>query len=148
MHRKDQGRLPESVLIFAYSPTRTVLVKDKKFLEPRWKLPGGGVETSDEDRTEAAIRECRQETGITLSREDFLFCTWIQHCDGHYQYIFVAEVTEEQIDSRLKIGDENGRPIQVAAFETAEVPTMLDLLEKHRPLIAEALGTTNAFAVR
>jgi len=148
MPRKSRGRLPESVLILTYSPTRTVLVKNNMFPEPRWKLPGGGVEQADKNRTEAAIRECKEETGIALSPEDFLFCSWKQHDDGHYQYIFVAKVSEKKLDTRLKIGDENGCPIRVAAFDNSEIPTMLDLLENHRSIITMAMGTTNIVAVR
>lgn len=135
--QEDKGRSNESVLILVASPTRLVLVKNKGHRAPLWKLPGGGVESTDKNRKAAAIRECQEETGIRLLAEEILEHSWKRHKDGHSQHLFIAKVTEEKLDTRLKVGNEDGYPIMVAAFDRNEVPTMPGLLEKHRSLINE-----------
>lgn len=145
--QKESQRTNESVLIFIASPTRIVLVKDKKYELPLWKMPGGGVETTDINHSAAAVRECKEETGIRLLPGEITHFSREPHDDGHYQHIFIAQLTEEKLDTRLKIGNENGHPLMVAAFPKSEVPTMLDLLEQHRPLIVEVLKTTNVLPI-
>ena len=133
-------RREESVLICVLSPTRLVLVKDKMFAEPRWKLPGGGIESTDANVIAAAIRECREETGIHLLPTEFPFHFQNWRENGAYRPHFcIARVTEEKLDTRLKFGDENGRSIMVAAFGRAEVLDMIDVLDHHRPFLNQAM---------
>lgn len=133
--QKDKRGLSESVLILVVSPTRLILVKNKRHKAPLWKLPGGGVEPTDKNRKAAALRECQEETGICLLAEEILEYSWERHEDGHCQYLFIAQVTEEKLDTRLRVGNEDGHPIMVAAFDRTEVPTMPELLEVHRVFI-------------
>ncbi len=133
-------RSGESVLICVLSPTRMVLVKDKRFEDPYWKLPGGGIESTDANVIAAAIRECRQETGIHLLPTEVLFHFENWREDGAYRPHFcIARVTEAKLDTRLKFGDENGHTIMVAAFERFEVPEMPDLLAPHRFFVNQAM---------
>lgn len=132
---KDKRGSNESVLILVVSPTRLALVKNKRYRAPLWKLPGGSVESTDKNQKAAAIRECQEETGIRLLAEEILEYSMERHEDGHCQHLFIAQVTEEKLDTRLKVGNEDGHPIMVAAFDRTEVPTMPDLLEVHRVFI-------------
>lgn len=62
-----------SCFIFAKS-AQTVLLLQRSSLEDypsQWCLPGGHVE-ADESYFDAALRECREETGIDLSGKDHL----------------------------------------------------------------------------
>lgn len=118
------------------SPTRIVLVKDLSRQDALYKLPGGTIEVSDESVEAAAAREVFEETGIFLDDAEVELIVE-QRRDGrtYYPYFCIAQVSEEKFDSRKKVGDEDGKPIEVAAFDRAEVPTMLDLLERHRAFI-------------
>lgn len=133
-----------SVVLCVFSPTRIVLVKDKSFPEPFWKLPGGSIESTDTGIISAAIRECREETGIQLTMgEVFLHSLWWER-RGKTAYrpsFCIVRVSEEKLDTRLKVGDEDGHALMVAAFDKEEVPIMVDLLEQHRPLVNEAFST-------
>lgn len=133
-------RSGESVLICIISPTRMVLVKDKRFKDSYWKLPGGGIESKDANVIAAAIRECLEETGIQLLPSEFPFHFPDWRKDGAYRPHFcIARITEKKLDTRLKFGDENGHIIMVAAFERFEVPEMPDLLAPHRPFVNQAM---------
>ncbi len=133
--RSDLG----AVMTYVVSPTRAVLIKDKSKQNALWKLPGGGIEESDRDIIAAAIREVLEETGIVLSREEITLVAEQKRENGmYYPYFCVACVSEKKLDTREKVGDEDGKRIMVSDFERTEVPTMLDLLERHRPFIREA----------
>lgn len=54
-------------------PTRLVLVRDaRREGAPLWQLPGGNVEQG-ETFAEAAVHECKEETGLTITRDQLLF---------------------------------------------------------------------------
>ncbi|MDO8566597.1 MAG: NUDIX hydrolase [bacterium] len=127
-----------SVVTCIISQTRILLVKDESRINARWKLPGGNIESSDGDVIAAAIREVREETGVKLLPEEVHLRSEERRTKPYYPYCCVANVTEEKIDTRLKIADENGHPIRVADFKRSEVPTMVDLLERHRVFVREA----------
>ncbi len=125
-------------MTYIVSPTRVILVKDPSKPNALWKLPGGGVEVSDGNVIAAAIREVFEETGIALTREEFRITFEQRRVNGvYYPHFCVARVSEEKLDTRKKIGDEDGKSLMVADFGRDEVPTMLDLLERHRPFIQE-----------
>ncbi len=133
--RSDEPNLG-AVMTCIISPTRMILVKDGR-RNALWKLPGGGIETGDKDVIAAAIRENAEETGIKLEREEVIPCAEQRRTEEgvYYPYFYLAQVSEEKLDTRLEIADENGQPIRVAAFNRGEVPTMVDLLERHRSFI-------------
>lgn len=133
--RSDLG----SVMTAVISPTRILLVMDESKHNPRWKLPGGGIEQKRDGGSiiAAAIRETSEEAGIELSPEEVVLCANQRRAkDGtYYPYLCLAQVTEERLETRYKLGDEDGKPIKTALFERGEVPMMLDLLERHRGFI-------------
>lgn len=120
-----------------------LLVKDPSFEDAFWKLPGGSIETGDEDATTAAIREAEEETGIKiLEAEMELISAEQKECalGKYHPFLFLARVSEEKLDTRLPIADENGEPMKTEVFKRMQVSTMRGLLEKHRDLVCEAEG--------
>lgn len=138
---KDGGKYGlGSVVVCLLSLQRMVLVKDTWFPEPWWKLPGGSIEPADLSVESAAIRECEEETGIRLLPTEISIHSRSHRVNGvYYPNICIAKVTEEKLDTRLKFGNENGHRIMTAAFDRTEVPTMVDLLWQHRPLVNKTL---------
>ncbi len=76
-----------------------LVVRDDKILMiktlhfDRWELPGGGIET-DETPQEAALRELKEECGLTgkiIRPLNTLHCK-----DGSVEYVFLVDVSEEQ----------------------------------------------------
>lgn len=135
IHR-DRG----SVVTCILSPTRIVLIIDRKFTEPYWKLPGGRVELTDMNVGIAAIRECREETGIQFFLGEISLHSKHQRQGGLYRpYLCVARVTESRLDTRLEISDEGNGSIIIKAFERKNVLKIDNLLKPHRILIEEVL---------
>ena len=125
-----------AVMTAVISPTRIVLVRDPSRPNALYKLPGGTVESFDESVEAAAAREVLEETGIILALAEVELILEQRH-EGrtYYPYFCIVQVSEEKLDSHKKIGDEDGKRIEVAVFDRSEVPTMVDLLERHRPFI-------------
>lgn len=133
-----------AVVIYIISPTRALLVKDPSFRDALWKLPGGGIEPDDADIIAAAIRESREETGIQLLPKEVELRSEQRRTNGaYYPYFCVARVSERKLNARFKIANENGRPIMTGIFERMEVPTMRDMLERHRFFIREIEGSSD-----
>lgn len=127
-----------------------LLIRDKRFDTPCWKLPGGGVESIDADVIAAAIRECKEETGIQFVAEEISIYSEQRRDEAgiYHPHFCIAPVTEEKLDTHFKIGNENGRPLMVATFEKGEVPTMGDLLDRHRAFVRMALSCSEVIATR
>jgi 8-oxo-dGTP pyrophosphatase MutT (NUDIX family) len=124
-----------AVMTAVISPTRILLVQEER-PDALWKLPGGTIEETDEDTVVAAIREVYEETGVRLDRKEMTLCSEERRAEGKYFPAFcLAEVPEEKLDTRKPINDEDGRPIKTGLFDRSEVPTMIDLLERHRGFI-------------
>ena len=131
---KDRGAVRTCIL----SPTRIVLVIDIKFCEPYWKLPGGRIEPEDMHIVAAAIRECREETGIHLFLGEISLHSKHQRQDEIYRpYLCIAKVTKSRLDTRLEISKENNGSILIKAFERSDVLKIASLLNSHRILIEE-----------
>jgi ADP-ribose pyrophosphatase YjhB (NUDIX family) len=128
-----------SVMTCIVSPKRMLLVEDESFADSFKKLPGGSIEQIDADVIAAAIREVREETGIQLLREEVELILEEQNEKGKYRpYLCLARISEEKLDTRLEIADENGHPMMTKVFPRMQVSTMRGLLEKHRSLVCEA----------
>ena len=128
-----------TVMICIITKTRMLLVKDETFPDAFWKLPGGSVERGDSDAVAAVIREAKEETGIQLLTEEIELVLEQEVENGKYRpALCLARISEEKLDTRLPVADENGHPMKTEVFKRGQVSTMKDLLEKHRCLICEA----------
>jgi len=128
-----------TVVICVVSKTRILVVRDEMFPNPLWKLPGGSIEREDSDVIAAAIREVMEETGVELVPEELEVISE-QHIDedGRYHpYLCIARVTEEKMDTRLPVAEEDGNPMRTDVPKRAIVSTMKGFLDRHRDFICE-----------
>ena len=136
-----------AVMIYIYSSEigkvgKVVLVKDKRFDDARWKLPGGSIEPNDRNIIAAAIREAKEETGggilgIQLLPSEVLIISTDKRTDtGYRPFLCMACVSDERLSRLPKIGNENGHSIMIGLFDRSEVEGMMvDFLDEHRPLV-------------
>jgi ADP-ribose pyrophosphatase YjhB (NUDIX family) len=80
-----------------FSDGRILLVKE--WLDGKWTLPGGWADESDSP-SEAAERECREESGFEVKiarlvalRDRRRHGYWPRHLGGIYKLIFLADLT-------------------------------------------------------
>jgi len=112
-----------------------VLVRNDFYRDSYWKLPGGKIEQFDLDVIAAAIREVGEETGIALKRKEVALLTMQWREDQVYHpYFCVAKVTDDTLETRSAVADEDGDPMWVSVFERSEV-LGAKVLERHRDLI-------------
>lgn len=133
-----------SVMTCILSPNREIiLVKNEGFKKPYWKLPGGHINPEGESVVVAAIRECREETGIRLLLEEMSFHSWHRYHGALYiPHLCIAKVTQKKFNTRHKFGKEDGHTLLlVKAFPTIKVLEIPDLLDRHRILIAEVFAS-------
>lgn len=65
-------KIPVSVLVVIHTPVLDVLLLERALRPGYWQSVTGSVERSDEPLEQAAVREVREETGISAQPADLL----------------------------------------------------------------------------
>ena len=89
-----------------------------------WELPGGSGKPG-EDPTELAIRECKEETGLTLSRDRLTYHGTRQLAatmSCHRAHLFSAQLSDKELTG---LYDRRGIPFGVAPNERTFVEIMI-----------------------
>jgi 8-oxo-dGTP pyrophosphatase MutT (NUDIX family) len=113
-----------------------------------WCLPGGRMDPG-ESVAETCVREVREETGLEVevvrliglySSPDML----VEYADGNRRQIVAAHFLVRVLGGSLGLSDET---TAYGYFSRAEVE-VLDLMESHRPRIADSFVRQEAAFVR
>jgi 8-oxo-dGTP pyrophosphatase MutT (NUDIX family) len=114
----------------------------------RWCLPGGRLDPG-ESVAEACVREVLEETGLEVevvrliglySSPDLL----VEYADGNRRQIVAAHFLVRVLGGSLGLSDET---TEYGYFSRAELEA-LDLMEHHRPRIADSFAGQEAAFVR
>jgi hypothetical protein len=89
------------------------------------------------------MREAKQETGIRLRREQMIQISEQRRemVGGKMKYcphFFIAHVTEEELDTRAEVTEEDGERMVTKVVGRNEVATMPDFLPQHIPFVRKA----------
>lgn len=116
-----------TVDVLVYEPDRGVLLVERRFPPPGWALPGGFVEYGESCET-AAVREAKEETGLSVVLTDLLGVYSRPDRDPRGHTMTVVYVARARDLSALAAGDDAGRavffPLEALpqlAFDHAEI---------------------------
>jgi 8-oxo-dGTP pyrophosphatase MutT (NUDIX family) len=104
-----------------------VIVREKDRENPKWKFPGGGIEEG-EYPLDAAIRELRQETGLSLTGQDLRFVFKVPKIN-HNLYVYLGRVSSWS--NLLAIGEDNGETRVVHYHKIFEMDDFLRVHQGH-----------------
>jgi dATP pyrophosphohydrolase len=65
-------KIPVSVLVVIHTPALDVLLLERALRPGYWQSVTGSIDRTDEPLEDAALREVREETGVTASAADLL----------------------------------------------------------------------------
>ncbi|MGP1583133.1 MAG: NUDIX domain-containing protein [Candidatus Altimarinota bacterium] len=94
------AQLPIAVVSVVIRNNNILLLKRKNtpWMNGYWGIPGGRLDAG-ESMTHGAIRELREETGLTISDENIAFKSIVQHKDERGERIYfiiqVVDINEE-----------------------------------------------------
>lgn len=110
-------------------------------LPPRWITPGGGIDQG-ETPAEAAIRELREETGITVTKEKLGSEVWRTEGKWHWgddknhhtyvDYFFLLEVDEFELDDSEWTLDEHRDVLEYRWWNVEELEKSAQLVGPHK----------------
>lgn len=135
-HHTENGAVKVAILSV---DGRVILIKNPERPSPLWVLPGGTIEDGETVR-EAAIREVKDEAGLTIRDSDLRMVHDQQQGRPYRPYRYFAMLSNEEFDKRDKIGDENGALLLVEAFALSEAATMHGVHPMYQEFLAELSG--------
>jgi len=142
------GKLVAGCAAIIWDNPRERILLTRRSDNGRWCLPGGRQE-SGESATEACEREVLEETGLRVrvtrlvgiyTSPDFV----IEYADGNRYQIIAMSFEAEVTGGDLRLSEET---TEFGYFTPDEIQSM-DLVEFHRPRIADALENSAAAFVR
>lgn len=101
----DSEDLVASLIIFKKTNNGIQVLLEKRGSTPHkndWTIPGGHVE-EDETPQEAAVREIKEETGLSVNVEDIRLVKFKKYRKNKYNCIYV---TEYKGDEEVKAGSD------------------------------------------
>lgn len=120
-----------AVAVLIDSPEGIPLIRDPKKPVPIfWKLPGGRSKIG-ESAQEAAIREIKEEIGLTLKLKDFKILKE-ENRGSHNLVIFKASLSS--LDG-IRVQGNEGEEIRV--FPLEQIKKMKDFFPNHQRLLSE-----------
>ena len=115
---------PQTKKIILIDQFRTGLVE--KVHDPIIKEIVGGIIDKEESPEEAAIRECKEETGCSVHKLKKIFSYYpAPGSSQSYYHLFLAEVVSFEGERILGVEDED-EDLLVRSYSTDEVKTMLN----------------------
>lgn len=133
-------------LVFSTKTGEIVLVKNINHRKPKWKMPGGTIETHrNESPKNAFIREVFEETGLRLKESGITLLMRVLSSNerSHYYHVFVGVVDDFTMLNKSPISEKDSSAILVAdKFTIEETVTPGVLLQQHFMLFKEALKET------
>lgn len=118
-----------AVLVIVIDPVgRMVVVKESSRRDPKWKFPGGGIEER-EYPLNAAIRELRQETGLSLTGQNLHYFSTVYKND-HNLYVYYGQVVSWK--GLVPVGEDGG---ETRVLPCHEILKMNDFLRDHHIIL-------------
>ena len=127
-HSKDEYQGDWAALMYVHDRRgEIVLVFDESHPTPNWKMPVGRKEPHETKPKQTAVRELREETGLTVPKKHFKLRGILQR-PNHRVYLF--EVPLDSFKGLAEYGDEDGQRLKVDVFSES------DLLEGKQRMLA------------
>ncbi len=138
-HRKDEYQGDWAALIYAHDRRgQVVLILDTSHPQPEWKLIAGTKELYETKPKQTAIRELREETGLTVPKKYFKLRGVLERLD-HRVYLF--EVALDSFKGLAKRGYEDGEPVlEVKVFRESDLLNgKQSMLAVHRSILRDLM---------
>ncbi len=126
-----------AVAVLIMTPEGIPLIKDPKKPPPHyWKLPGGRS-TGEETAEETALREIKEETGVSLETSD-LEVIYENDKGNHTLMFFKAELAK--LPPLKKEGNDGE---EIGVFSSEEILSLQDFFPNHLNIVKDYLSTVS-----
>lgn len=143
----------KAVIIDPHTMTALVLRLSEQERQERnideWHIPGGSKDSADESTVETALREVREETGLTSGQLHYLGelgrDEWDALYEGqptHFLAMFLAFALRDGVSTDIVIGEESSDSAWVSEADMADYPA---LTSQARQFIPQAIALTEEY---